>query len=176
MVFRKECFASMNEKNEKQEMHEEKPVYEWVFFPARANWFVTLLVSLFLFLLLVIVYWLTESRFFTIVGAVVLLASMRSFYFPTTYYLYQDRIKVTYTLSSTTKNWSLYRSVFPERNGVFLSTFARPSRLENFRGLFLRYGDGDPDRILEIVQSKVGESKDAREDVSSSAQGRSGEE
>ncbi len=166
----------MSEEKEKEEVRDENPVYEWVFFPARANWFVTVLVSLFLFLLLVIVYWLTGSRFFTIVGAIVLLASMRSFYFPTTYHLYEDRIKVTYTLSSVTKNWSLYRSVFPERNGVFLSTFTRPSRLENFRGLFLRYGDGDRDKILEIVNSKIGEKEDAREDVSSSAQGRPGEE
>lgn len=169
----------MNKKNKKLENTEapkEKPIYEWVFFPARANWFVTILVSIFLFCLLVIVYWLTASRFFTIIGAVVLLASMRSFYFPTTYQLYEDKVKVTHTVSSISKNWSLYRSVFPERNGVFISTFTRPSRLENFRGLFLRYGDGDRDKILEIVQSKVGEKEDVREDVSSSSPGRSGEE
>ena len=31
----------MSKEKEKHEMQDEKPVYEWVFFPARANWFVT---------------------------------------------------------------------------------------------------------------------------------------
>ncbi|MBD3217965.1 MAG: hypothetical protein GF310_06760 [candidate division Zixibacteria bacterium] len=164
------------EKEEKiEQAQEQKPLYEWVFHPAKANRLVTSLVTLFLFLLLVIVYWLTESRFFTIIGAVVLLASMRSFYFPTTYKLYDDYIEVIYTISRIKKNWNIYRSIYPERNGVFLSTFTRPSRLENFRGLFLRYGEGDPDTILGIVKSKTSLAEDEREDVSSSAQGGAGE-
>jgi len=162
------------EKIEEQE-EEEKPLYEWVFHPAKANRLVTSLVTIFLFLLLVIVYWLTESRLFTIIGAVVLLASMRSFYFPTTYKLYDDYIEIIYTISRTKKSWNIYRTIYPERNGVFLSTFTRPSRLENFRGLFLRYGEGDADRILGIVKSKIGALEDEREDVSSSAQGGAGE-
>ncbi len=167
--------AEKEKKEKREQAKEQKPLYDWVFHPARANRLVTSLVTVFLFLLLVIVYWLTESRLFTIIGAVVLLASMRSFYFPTTYKLYDDYIEVIYTISRTKKNWEMYRSIYPERNGVFLSTFTRPSRLENFRGLFLRYGEGDPDRILGIVKSKIGALEDEREDVSPSAQRGAGE-
>lgn len=157
-------------KDQKENQPEVKPLYEWVFHPAKANWLVTALVTTFLFLLLVIVYWLTESRFFTFVGTLVLVGSMRSFYFPTTYQLFEDRIKVTYTISSLNKPWDIYRSVYPERNGVFLSTFTRPSRLENFRGLFLKYGNADPERILSIVENKIGGGQDEREDVSASSE------
>lgn len=167
--------AEKEKKEKREQAKQQKPLYDWVFHPARANRLVTSLVTVFLFLLLVIVYWLTESRLFTIIGAVVLLASMRSFYFPTTYKLYDDYIEVIYTISRTKKNWEMYRSIYPERNGVFLSTFTRPSRLENFRGLFLRYGEGDPDRILGIVKSKIGALEDEREDVSPSAQRGAGE-
>lgn len=147
------------------------PLYEWVFHPAKANRTVTVLVTLFLFLLLVVVDWLAQSRLFTIIAAFLLLGSLRSFYFPTTYRLYADRIQVAYTLSSLTKEWKLYRSVYPERNGVFLSPFARPTRIENFRGLFLKYGDGERDRILEIVKAKVAAHVDTRTDVSAPSEG-----
>ncbi|MBD3382819.1 MAG: hypothetical protein GF404_11565 [candidate division Zixibacteria bacterium] len=159
--------------NQTDRKHDERPLYEWVFQPATANWIVTALVTVFLFLLLVLVYYLTQSRFFTIIGTVVLVGSMRSFYFPTTYRLYEDHIEVVYTISKSVKKWGMFRSYYPEKNGVFLSTFARPSRMENFRGLFLKYGAADRDRILEIVRQKIKteEEEDERsgEDVSASA-------
>jgi hypothetical protein len=162
--------ASVTEK-QKENIAEEKLLYEWVFHPAKANWMVTSLVTLFLFLLLVIVYWLTESRLFTMIGTVVLLGSMRSFYFPTNFKLYDDRVEVTYTISSKSRQWKSFRSVYPERNGVHLSPFVRPSRMENFRGLFMQYGNADQDKILEIVESKVGlRSDEQREDVSASSE------
>jgi hypothetical protein len=164
----------MNEVEEKNP--EEKPLYEWEFHPAKANWLVTTLVTVFLFLLLVIVFWMTQSRLFTIIGTFVLLGSMRSFYFPTTYKLYNDYIRVRYTVTTVKKDWKIYRTVSEERNGVFLSTFARPTRMENFRGMFLKYGDADRDRILEIVNSKIGTTEDERENVSSSSPGGSGQE
>lgn len=151
--------------------HEPEALYSWIFHPAKASWLVTTLLTVFLFLLLVIVFWLTQSRLFTLIGTVVLVGSMRSFYFPTEYKLFDDRIEVFYTISSHKKNWDIYRRVYPEKNGVFLSTFARPTRMENFRGLFVKYGDADRDRILEIIQNRIGKKSDEREDVSASSLG-----
>jgi len=164
----------MNDIEEKKP--EEKPLYEWEFYPAKANWLVTTLVTVFLFLLLVIVFWMTQSRLFTIIGTLVLLGSMRSFYFPTTYKLYEDYVWVRYTVTTVKKEWKVYRTVSSERNGVFLSTFARPTRMENFRGMFLKYGNADQDKILEIVNSKIGMTEDEREDVSASSPGGRGRE
>lgn len=39
------------------------------------------------------------------------------------------------------KEWSTYRSYYPDPNGVLLSPFSTPSRLENFRGMYLRFGN-----------------------------------
>ena len=148
-----------------------EPLYSWVFHPAKASRVVTALLTVFLFLLLVLVYYLTQSRLFTIIGTIVLLGSMRSFYFPTEYKLFDDHIEVYYTISSVKKDWKIYRRVFPEKNGVFLSTFARPTRMENFRGLFVKYGEADRDRVLDIIQSRIGKKADEREDVSASSLG-----
>jgi len=161
-------FITMSKKN--KETPQEKPLYEWVFHPAKANFLVTALVSVFLFLLLVLVYFLTDkSRFITIVSAIVLIGSMRSFYFPTTFQLFENHIRVIYTISSVEKEWKIYRSVSPEKNGIFLSTFGRKTRLENFRGLFLKYGYANRDKILNIVNDRVMVNKDERENVSSSS-------
>jgi len=167
---RKWYFIAM-EVDPKSDQPPEQPLYEWIFHPARVNWLVTTLVTVFLFLLLVIVYWLTESRLFTVIATIVLVGSMRAFYFATTYQLFEDRIKVIYTLSSISRPWGLYRSFYPERTGVFLSPFTRPSRLENFRGLFVRYGSADRQKILQIIGRKLKKEEDERTDVSPASPG-----
>ncbi len=161
-------------KNNKKDLPQQEPLYQWTFHPARGSLLVTTLLTVFLFLLLVIVYWLTQSRLFTIIGAVVLIGSMRSFYFPTVYKLYDDRVVAEYTISKAEKPWSYFRSYYAEKNGIFLSTFTRPSRMENFRGLFLKYGPADREKILDIISKKIKSVEDdsEREDVSSSSGGR----
>ena len=154
---------------EKNQIPEPQPLYRWVFHPAKASWLVTTLLTVFLFLLLILVYYLTQSRLFTIIGTIVLLGSMRSFYFPTEYKLFDDHIEVFYTVSSIKKDWKVYRRVYPEKNGVFLSTFARPTRMENFRGLFVKYGEADRELVLDIIRSRIGKRTDEREDVSAAS-------
>jgi len=162
----------MKSEDQKQTQEAEpEPLYSWIFHPAKASWLVSTLLTVFLFLLLIMVYWLTQSRLFTLIGTVVLVGSMRSFYFPTEYKLFDDRIEVLYTISSLKKSWDIYRRVYPEKNGVFLSTFTRPTRMENFRGLFVKYGEADRERILEIIQNRIGKKLDEREDVSASSFG-----
>ena len=53
------------------------------------------------------------------------------------------------------KPWSDFRSFYADRNGVLLSPFARPSRLENFRGVYVRFGDSKRHEILDFIQRKV---------------------
>jgi hypothetical protein len=50
--------------------------------------------------------------------------------------------------------WTQFRSFYPDPNGVLLSPFAHPSRLENFRGIYLRY-HGQADQVLRIVAERI---------------------
>lgn len=52
--------------------------------------------------------------------------------------------------------WTTFRRAVRHPDGIFLSPFRQPNRLESFRGLFLRFGaDGDTDRINLLVKSHV---------------------
>lgn len=46
---------------------------------------------------------------------------------------------------------SMFRSFYPDKRGVLLSPFTRPSRLENFRGVYVRY-DGNKDEVDAFVK------------------------
>jgi hypothetical protein len=73
-----------------------------------------------------------------------------------TYYIFTDNhIEIKSFLSHLKKEWSYYRSYYEDKNGIFLSPFGKPSRLENFRGVYIRFGTGDRDLIIKIIKDKI---------------------
>jgi hypothetical protein len=132
-----------------------EPIIEWIAHPARQRPLAAWLVSAFIAVIAVGIYSWTFSPIFTALATIILIGSLSGFYFPTHYRFYDDQIIVKYTLTTIKKEWSQFRSYYRDRNGVLLSPFAQPTRLENFRGIFLKFGEGDRDKILEIVKSKI---------------------
>jgi hypothetical protein len=50
--------------------------------------------------------------------------------------------------------WPDVRRATRGADGIFLSPFSRPSRLDNFRGVRLRFGaDIDPESVVRAVKS-----------------------
>ncbi|MCK4856892.1 MAG: hypothetical protein KAT58_02885 [candidate division Zixibacteria bacterium] len=144
------------EKDEAVSVEEESDtvLLAWVTHPARARPLVTLLVVIFLTILVVIVYNLTASLLFTIVGALILWGSLSQYFMPTRFELTGRGVRIKYTVTTVTKEWNLYRSYYADRNGVLLSPFIRPSRLENFRGQYVRFA-GNRDEVMKIVSDKI---------------------
>lgn len=85
---------------------------------------------------------------------VVLGGSLASYFLPTDYVLYAGGGEMRFFWICRRFTWEQFRSYYPDRNGVLLSPFARPSRLENFRGLYLRFGDC-ADQVMAIVTERV---------------------
>ena len=77
-----------------------------------------------------------------------------SFFLPTDFILTDAVVERRYLGINQKRKWSEFRSFYPDKNGVLLSPFVRPSRLENFRGLYLRFED-NRDQVLAVVQDKV---------------------
>jgi hypothetical protein len=127
---------------------------EWVSHPAKKNPRVTVMVTLFIVLLIVIVYYLTYSVWFTVLAFMILYGSLSAFYFPTRYKLTEKEIVVKTTLQTLHKQWSQYRSCYPDKNGILLSPFMRPSRLENFRGLYIRFWN-NKDEVTAFVKAQI---------------------
>jgi hypothetical protein len=132
----------------------EPPLQSWSTQPAAARPLVTTLVIVFLIVLAVLVYLLTYSAIFTVIAALILYGSLTQYFTKTTYEFTDTKVRVKYVVNKIEKEWSQYRSYYADKNGVLLSPFPGPSRLENFRGLFIRFG-GNKDQVMEIVRQKI---------------------
>lgn len=130
-------------------------VMEWRCHPVKRRPSVSIAVSLFIIVVAMAVFYSTDSRAFTVLALVVMLGSLAKFYFPTSYQLTAETVSVKTTTMTITKSWSQYRSFYPDKNGVLLSPFAQPSRLENFRGLYLMFSD-NRDEVIAFVQAQIG--------------------
>jgi len=133
---------------------EEGEILKWTCHPFRQRPWMAILVGLFISVISVSIYHWTEQRWFGVFSAVVLFASLAKFYFPTTYQLSDLRISVKTTTQTLHKEWSLYRSCWPDKNGVLLSTFAGASRLENFRGLYLLFNN-NRDEVVAFIEARL---------------------
>ena len=142
---------------EKADSSDTKPVIEWVSHPAKKRPLVTVLVTVFILLIAIGIYTWTYSLIFTALTTMILICSLAGFYFPIRYQFFDNNLMIKYTVTTIKKEWSQFRSYYADKNGVLLSPFPDPSRLENFRGVFLRYGYGDCDRekIVHFVKSKI---------------------
>ena len=150
----------MEELKPEQVRSETTPLVEWVAHPAKQRPVAAVLVAVFIAVIAVGIYSWTYSIVFTVLGAAVLTASLAGFYFPTRYSFYEDTVVAKYTVTTIKKEWSQFRSFYKDKNGVLLSPFPNPSRLENFRGLFLRYGDCDRGEVIEFVRAKIEKGND----------------
>jgi hypothetical protein len=130
------------------------PILEFVCHPAKRDLRITALTTLFIIICVVLVWLISYSAFMTGLGVLILFGSLSGFYLPTRYYFYDDHLIVKTTVQKLRKEWSQFRSYYPDKNGVLLSPFVHPTRLENFRGLYIKFA-GNRDRVMGIVRSKI---------------------
>ena len=136
-------------------MNSEGEILSWSSHPLRKSKRKTVFLVAFMLLVWVLVFFVSGFSFLLLgLAVVVLMSSLASYFFPTRYELTQDLVRVKFLGTRKERRWENFKSFYPDKNGVFLSSFARPTRLENYRGLYLRY-DGEQDRVLAYVKSKV---------------------
>ena len=113
-----------------------------------------------LFLVLVILLtmgflWIDGGGWFWVgFSAVVLLLAVRQYLLPTTFSLDDEGVASRFLAFKRRKAWKAFRSYYRDRNGVLLSPFPAPSRLENFRGMYLIFGD-NADEVMAHVRTKI---------------------
>lgn len=90
-----------------------------------------------------------------LISLAVLAASTARYLLPTRYVL-DDREAAWRHLTWHRRSWSAFRRVDRHDDGIFLSPFRRPSRLDSFRGVFLRFGpDVDADQVVSLARARV---------------------
>ncbi len=90
-----------------------------------------------------------------VVAALIFLVSLTTFFFPTTYNVNEKKVTIKYLFTLKERNLSAFRSVFPGRRGILLSPYLGPTRLENFRGFYLRYGKDNKEEVDKILSELI---------------------
>ena len=129
-------------------------ILRWRSHPFKRKKLTSLLVILCLLAVWISVYFTTFSVLMTAISIIILLGALSPFFLPTDYELSTDKIKVRFSFTQKEKEWSFYRSFYVDKNGVLLSPFEGPSRLENFRGIYIRF-DQNRDQVVEFVSSRI---------------------
>lgn len=98
---------------------------------------------------------LLYGPFYGVLALVILGGSLATYFLPTDYFFYTGGLESVFLGVRRRFTWDQFRSCYPDRHGVLLSPFPQPSRLENFRGIYLRF-DGQASKIMAIVSERVG--------------------
>ena len=133
--------------------------FNWSCHPLKKRPLVSVAVTLFVIFAVTYVYYSFDSVGFALLTFIVFALSLARYYFPTHYRLSEKGVTIKTPTQTISKAWSEYRSFYPDKNGVLLSPFAEPSRLENFRGIYLMYG-GKREQIISYINKYIG-SKDS---------------
>ena len=113
----------------------------WISHPAKLRKPAAAITIIFILVILTAIFAMTKSWVMVILGMLIFTGSLSTFFYPTRYEITADKVKIKYMFTTVVKDLSMFRSFYPDKRGVLLSPFIRPSRLENFRGIYLRYHD-----------------------------------
>jgi len=129
------------------------PEKEWVVHSLTENWKKSACLIVFLLFIWVLVYLFFQSFFYMILSVVVLLGSLSSFFLPVRYVFYSDRVIIHFFLGKRSKPWSVFKNYYVDKNGVLLSPFPKPSRLDTFRGMYIRFRSNRAE-IIDYIERK----------------------
>ena len=130
--------------------------FSWTVHPLVENWRKSVLLGLFLGLLLLIVYVGFQLIYAVILSAIFLIGSLYKYFLPFHHQFESDKLIITSCcLYRLERSWDTFRSFYVDANGVLLSPFAHPTRLENFRGVYVRFGKHPPEEVINFVTSKI---------------------
>ena len=83
-----------------------------------------------------------------------LTASLSRYFLPTRYKLSTTGVRVSHLGVRRQVSWAQVRRFSVHPDGIFLSPFDRPNRLDAFRGHFIRFGENRED-VIRFVQTQL---------------------
>lgn len=138
----------------KDEVNKDKPVITWTVLPAKVNAGKTALFILIFGVILLLVQFAFMTPFYTILAAILIASAFIQYFIPTTYELFEDRLRIKRLFNSGEKKLSYYRRFTVDRNGIFLSPFPQEHRLDPFRGVYLLFGE-NREEVIDFVKRKL---------------------
>jgi hypothetical protein len=143
-------------------LNKDKALFHWKSFPLLDKPKMSILVfSVIIFVAwilwqLAIVQW--DQPLYYILGIVILFLGIFPYFVPTEYYFFENDILVQYPIIKIEKKYSDFGCFYVDKNGIMLSTFKRPRRLDSFRGQSIRFSKTQKERneIIPFLKEKIG--------------------
>jgi len=134
---------------------------EWESLPARNK--KKLVIAIIAVFFTTLFLYLFTGPYWAIFGFLLLLFVLFPFYTVTRYSLDNEKIVIKKPFYTVSKELRYFRRVEKDRNGVFLSPFKKPSRLDNFRGIYLIMQDDKlKTRVFEFLKKNIEENEHQR--------------
>jgi hypothetical protein len=125
----------------------------WKSHPARERPLATVFVVIFIIVIMSMIYYIMDRNLFMMaLAGLIFTISLSTFFFATTYTVDENKATIKYTFSAKERNLSAFRQCFPDTRGILLSPYLSPTRLENFRGFYLRYGKDNKPAVDAFVK------------------------
>ncbi|MDP8267681.1 MAG: hypothetical protein P9L97_03030 [Candidatus Tenebribacter davisii] len=138
------------------------PRLKWISYPFRDFPISSSLLVVFLIIISLLLWKITvvnwEMPLFFYLGMGIFLISLITYFIPTTYEFYEDRILIRYWLIKAERPYSQFGCYYIDKKGIMLSTFKMPRKLDPFRGLSLRFSrtKEEKDELLKLLDDKIG--------------------
>jgi hypothetical protein len=103
--------------------------------------------------------WMFRSPLFALLGPVLLLSATAEYLLPIRYRLTDRRACASYGAARLEIAWDRLKRRDVGSESIKLSPFAAPNRLDNFRGVVLRFGNeggpGSRESVMRIVEERM---------------------
>lgn len=113
----------------------------------------TIFLVIFLVAIGVCVY-LSFGLYWVIIAYILLVGGILPYWLPTYYCFDEEGVKVKGIIAERNKKWDEFRSYYKDKNGVLLSPFSKPTRLENFRGIYIRFNNNEKE-VVNFISTHI---------------------
>ncbi len=143
-------------------MSDNEPKLKWTSYPFKDFPVSSIILVLFLMVIslllwkIAVINW--QMPLFFYLGMGLFLLSLITYFIPTTYEFYEDKVLVHYWLIKAERPYSHFGCFYIDKKGIMLSTFKMPRKLDPFRGLSLRFSKtrNEKEELLIILEDKIG--------------------
>lgn len=143
-------------------MSDKEPKLKWVSYPFIDYPLSSVLLLAFLAILSFLLWKITVVNWhmplFFYLGMGLFLLSLITYFIPTTYEFFDNKIIVHYWIIKADRPYTHFRCYYMDKKGIMLSTFKMPRKLDPFRGLSLRFSKTriEKEELLKILEEKIG--------------------
>ncbi len=129
---------------------------KWTVHPAKENATKTVISLIFIIVFLLFIV-IAYNIYWALLGFLFLVATLHSYYFPTSYEITEDEVIVKTIFAKNKRKLSEFKKTYAGKNGILLSPFRHKTFLNNFRGVFLLVPNQNKQEIMEFVNKKISE-------------------